>query len=395
MNSSEILERPNFSLVVGGPLFQMFRRTHLSGDGLELALRRILVVALVAWLPLLLLSLIGGHSLSGGIKIPFIYDLEVHVRFLIALPLLVAAEMIVHLRLQPAVKAFVDRRIILPEDMPNFQAAIDSALRLRNSVMMEVILLLLVYTLGLWVWRSQVATISESWYAVSQGSQWHLTLAGYWYAFISIPIFQFILLRWYFRFFIWFQFLWRVSRLNLRLVPTHPDRAAGLGFLGLSSYAFAPILFAQGVLLSALIASKVFYEGQELMYFKVEAGGLIGIFVVLVLCPLLVFVPCLARAKRKGLAEYGQFASRYVQGFEKKWIGGGGSNEEELLGTGDIQSLADLGNSLTVVQEMRPVPFGFKDAARLAAATAAPLLPLALTVVSAEELINRIIKILI
>ena len=395
MAKPEILdEHPDFSLVLGGPLFQLYRRTHLSGDALELAHRRVLVLASVAWLPLLVLSLIGGQALGGGIKIPFLYDVEAHVRFLVALPILVAAELIVHSRIRPAMNRFVERRIIAPEEMPRFHAAIDSALRLRNSLIVEVALLVLVYTVGLWIWRSQIATEAASWYAMPEGTQWRLTYAGYWYAFVSIPIFQFILLRWYLRLFIWFQFLWRVSKLKLHLIATHPDRAAGLGFLGQISYAFGPILFAQGALLAGLIANRVFYEGQDLMSFKMEAGGLIAFFVLFILSPLLVFTPHLARAKRKGLAVYGRLASRYVQGFERKWIDGVGSSEEELLGSGDIQSLADLGNSFAVVQETRLVPFGLKDAARLAAATAAPLVPLALTVFSFEELVTRLIKIL-
>jgi len=46
--------------------------------------------------------------------------------------------------------------------------------------------------------------------------------SGLLYSFVSIPIFQFILLRWYLRFVIWFLFLWRASRLNLHLLPRTP-----------------------------------------------------------------------------------------------------------------------------------------------------------------------------
>jgi hypothetical protein len=395
MTKSSILdEPPDFSLVLGGPLFQMWRRTHLSGDALELLHRRILVISVVAWLPLLVLSVIGGHALGGAIKVPFLYDIEAHVRFLIALPILVAAELIVHTRIRPAVKNFVARRIIVGEDMPKFHAAIDSAMRVRNSVTVEVVLLVLVYTLGLWIWRSQHSLGAATWYAMPEGSQLHLTFAGYWYAFVSIPLFQFILLRWYLRFFIWSQFLWRVSRLNLHLIATHPDRAAGLGFLGHSAYAFGPILFAQGALLAGLIASRIFYEGQSLMAFKMEAGGFLVFFVVIVLSPLVMYSPQLARAKRQGLRDYGRLASRYVREFEEKWIQGRAPKEEDLLGSGDIQSLADLGNSYAVVSEMRLVPFGLKDVVRLAAAAAAPLLPLVLTILSLGELLTYLIKIL-
>lgn len=101
------------------------------------------------------------------------------------------------------------------------------------------------------------------------------------------------------------------------------------------------------------------------------------------------------RAKREGLRDYGSLASSYVEGFQAKWIQGGARKDEELIGSGDIQSLADLGNSFAVVQEMRLVPFGLKDAARLAVATAAPLLPLGLTIFSFEELVTHLIKILL
>ena len=358
-----------------------------------MARRRVGVFALITWLPLLLLSLIGGHALGGGIKIPFLYDIETHVRFLIALPILIAAERIVHSRIRPVVNRFVERKIIVIEDLPRFRAAIDSARRIRNSPLVETGLLILVYTLGVWVWKSRIATGMESWYATSDGSQSHLTPAGDWYVFVSVPISHFVLLRWYMRFFIWFQFLWRVSRLNLRIFATHPDRAGGLGFLGNSSYTFGLILFAQGSLLAAVIATRVLYEGKDLMSFRIEAGGLIVFLMLLILCPLLVFTPNLKRAKRRGLRDYGLLSNRYVEEFDKKWIEGSDSSEERLLGTGDIQSLADIANSYAIVQQMRPVPFGLKDGARLVAVTAAPLLPLALTVFSVEELFNRLIKI--
>ena len=387
-------EAPEFSLVLGGPLFDFFRRARLSGHTLEFARRRVVVIAGVAWLPLLFLALIGGHAIGGELQIPFLYDIEAQVRFLIALPILIVAEVIVHSRLVHTVRRFVERRLIVPEDMTKFHAAIDSAMRIRNSLAVEVTLLILVYTLGLWLWRSQIATGSPSWYTKPEGTALHLTLAGYWYAFVSIPIFQFMLVRWYLRFFIWFQFLWRVSKLNLRLIATHPDRAAGIGFLGQSAYAFGPILFAQGTMLAGLIANRVLHGGENLMAFKMELAGLVVFMILLLFSPLLSFNPPLSRVKREVLRAYGRLCSRYVEAFEEKWMRGAAPNDEELLGSADIQSLTDLGNSFAVVQEMRVVPFSFKDLVRLAAITAAPLLPLTLTVFSLEELVTRVIKIL-
>ena len=395
MNQPAILqEAPDFSLVTGGPLFQLFRRTHLSGNAFELLHRRIIVITMTAWLPLLILSLLGGHAFDGGVTLPFLHDIETQIRFLIALPVLIFAELIVHLRLRTVLQNFVKRSIVVTEEMPKFHAALDSATRWRNSIPLELGLVIFVWTVGPWVWRNEIGLGTSSWYAIPEGAHLRLTSAGYWNAFVSIPIGQFILLRWYLRLLIWFRFLWQVSKLNLHLVPTHPDRAAGLAFLGKSSYVFAPILFAQGAMLAGLIASRVLYGGESLLSFKMEAVGLIGIFILVILGPLTMFSPQLAGAKRKGLADYGLLASRYVEDFEKKWVLGSASRPDALLGTGDIQSLADLGNSYAVIGEMRAVPFGLQDVTRLAAATAAPLVPLGLTIFSLEELLTRVIKII-
>jgi len=225
MAKSHLVEQPSdFSLVLGGPIFQLLRNSHLAGDSLELLYRRLLVITMVAWLPLLLLTTFGSSDESVG-RLSFFRDVEVHVRFLVALPVLIAAELIAHLRLRPVVRRFVERRIVLPQDLPRFHRAIESAIRLRNSIPVEVGLVVVVYSVGLWLWQSRIGLDAATWYAVP-GGRWQLTAAGYWYVFVSIPIVQFILLRWYLRFVVWYRFLWQVSRINLNLVPTHPDRAA-------------------------------------------------------------------------------------------------------------------------------------------------------------------------
>lgn len=387
-----IEQQHDFSLVLGGPIFQLFRRTHLEGDHLELLRRRVFIITLFGWLPLLLLSVFTSPAGGPG-RLSFLHDIEVHARFLVALPVLIAGELLVHLRIRPVVRRFVERRIVRTQDLPRFESAIESAVRLRNSIAVELGLLFVVYTFGLWLWNSRVGLNISTWYANS-GGRWSLTPAGYWYVFVSIPIVQFILLRWYLRLFIWFRFLWQVSRMDLHLIPTHPDRCAGLSFLGKSSYSFGPILFAQGAMLAGLVASRVLYRGESLLSFKLQIGGFVVFFVLAILGPLLMFTPQMAMARRKGLADYGLLAQRYVDSFEQKWVLRDPSTSEELLGAADIQSLADLGNSYALVRDMRPVPFGLDDITRLAAATAAPLVPLLLTIFSPEELLLRIIKVL-
>jgi hypothetical protein len=370
----------------------LYRRTHLSGDSLELLSLRVVVIALFAWLPLLFLSMLGGRAFGSAVRIPFLSDVEAYARFLVALPALIIAELTVHRRV--GIRNFVLRRIVRDEDLPEFHAAVRSVLRIRNSVAVEATLLAVVYTIGLFTWRNEIALGTATWYASPDPSNLHLTLAGYWYVFVSIPLFQFILVRWYMRMALWVRLLWRISRLNLRLTGAHPDHAGGIGFLGHTTYAFGPILFAQGTLLSGLIGSRVLYEGQSIVSFEMEAGGLLCAMLLFIFGPLLMFTPQMERAQRKSSGEYGLLAHRYVFGFEEKWFRRGEPRMGELIGTGDIQSLADLGIACAVVSDMRIVPFKLVDLGRLAATTAAPLLPLALTMFSLEELLSRLIKIM-
>ena len=383
-------EPEDFQLVLGGPFFQLLRKAHLEGDALELLHRRVIASVALTWFPLLVLSTLS--RVVGGVgRVSFFHDIEVHARFLVALPILIAAELLVNSRIRPAVRRFIEWRIVLPEQRPVFRKAIDSALKIRNSVLVELALIAVVYTVGLLVWNSRTELGLVTWYALP-GSRWNLTLAGYWYVLVSLPVFQFILLRWYMRLLIWFRFLWQVNQIELNLIPTHPDRCGGLSFLGKSSYAFAPILFAQGAILAGVVAARVFYRGETLHTFKFQIAGFIVFFVITILAPLLMFAPRMARTRGKGPADYGLLAQRYVERFDQKWVGGS-PPPAELLGTGDIQSLADLENSYQVIREMNIVPFGLQDISRLAIATAAPLSPLLLTIFSFEELMIRVLRV--
>jgi len=350
---------------------------------------------MLAWLPLVLLSVVDGKA-WGGVGLPFLYDIEMQARFLVALPLFIAAELLVHQRMRLLVGQFIDRDIITEAVLPKFKEVIDSAMKLRNSVAIELILIILVFGVGHYIWSTlsgiaKIGADTGTWYVtVTNGGTQH-TPAGYWYIFVSRPLFQFILIRWYFRVFIWARFLWQTSRLELNLIPTHPDRAAGLGFLGGSSAAFVPLLMAHGAMLAGLIANPIFFSGAKLTDFKMEIVGWVAYLLLMVLGPLLVFSPLLMRAKRTGLREYGILASRYVSEFDLKWVRGGAPDDEPLVGSGDIQSLADLGNSFQVIREIKPFPFGRDTVIQLVVFTILPGLPLVLTMIPLEELIMKLL----
>jgi hypothetical protein len=385
----------NFSLVLGGPLFQLLRRVHLSDNALHLLRQRIIAISLFAWLPLLALAAMEGHLWGGTLAVPFLLDIEVHIRFLVAVPLLILAELVVHQRLHPIANAFLERNLIPETAMARFDEAIRSAFRLRNSVLAEALLIAVVYGVGVVVvWRHYTALDAATWYGTTSTEGSRLSLAGIWYGYVSLPIFQFLLIRWYFRLFIWTQFLWRVSRIELSLIPTHPDRLGGLGFIAGTAYAFGVLLVAHGAMVAAQIANRIILLGATLPEFKMEIAAMVGFLLCVVFGPLLVFVPQLAQAKRRGLREYGTLAERYVRDFDVKWLRGGAPRDESLVGSADIQSLADLGNSYEVVRSMRAVPITRDGLLQLGAAVLVPIVPLALTMMSLEDLVKKLFGIL-
>jgi hypothetical protein len=347
----------------------------------------------VAWLPLFILSAIDGH-LSTGAQVPFLSDFDLQARLLVALPLLIGGEVVVHRRMPRTVRQFVERRIVTGSTRAAFDTAVSFARASGRSVVAEILILACVCTIGV-MFGTSIASLSDStWYAQSVNGSTIRTAAGWWYVGISRPLFQFVLWRWYYRFLVWNEFLWRVSRLRLRLIPTHPDKRGGLGFLFALSDTFAPFLFAHGAMVAGRVANGVIHAGFTLQHYEFELVIIPTAALLFVLGPEFIFAPTLWRAKRKGLAEYGRLAQKYVREFDHKWLHGQTAGAGALLGSADIQSLADLGNSFETIQQLRVLP-GRDRILSLGLATVLPLAPLPLTIVSARELLERLVKMML
>jgi hypothetical protein len=382
----------NFSLVLGGPLYQLYLRNRLARAPLDLLERRIAVFIVVGWLPLLVATTIAGTAFAGP-KVPFVYDIEAHVRFLLVLPLLLVAEVLVHRRVHRVVEQFVERGIVAPEDRARFDAISESTLRLRNSMAVEIALLVASTFLGYWIWRQQIAAQVATWYMTPDPAGGRtLTAAGWWYAFVSLNLLRFILFRWYYRLVIWYVFLWRVARLPLRLNALHPDGAAGLGFLAGSLHALTPLMFAQTVMAAGTIAGHILNEGMALPAFRVEIAGILVFVIALAVLPLIFFSPAIWRARRQDLRAYGMLSMRYVDEFRDKWIRGTPPPDERLVGSGDIQSLADLGNAFEAVSRTGVLPVRLRAIFSIAVIVALPFLPLTLTMIPFEELLDRLLN---
>jgi hypothetical protein len=384
---------PEFSLVLGGPLYHFYLRTRLARPPIDLVRRRILALWLVCWIPPLLLSLVSGTAL-GRVKVPFLLDIGANVRFLCAMPLLIAAELVAQHRIPGIVRQFFDRRIIASTERARFEKLVTSIMRFRNSAFIETLLALAAFA-GFWMWQEYPTLGGSTWYVAATNGKLHFTAAGYWYVLISLPLLRFLLFRWYFRLALWYWFLWRIQRFPLHLNFLHPDLAGGLGFLSGSTTALAPVVVAQTMIAAGVIADEIRYAGMALPSFKMEIAAILIFLLLLVFAPLCFFMVQLTQAGRKAKRKYGMLASRYVDDFWNKWFAKHGTgSEKQVLGASDIQSLADLANAYTVVNKMRVVPFGKEAVIRAAVLICLPLLPLTLTMIPLDQVLDRLVKLL-
>src|SRR5271168_1138868 len=254
-----------FSLTQGGPFYRLQLRFGNTQERHARVLRRAVLAILVTWLPLLVLSIIQGSAYGKQIQIPFLRDFAVNVRFLVALPILILAESSIDHEWKLLVLHFLKSGLVKEPDLPSFEAAIRSVTRLRDNVLPEVILAAVAYSSFLFGPHKDLLMGSASnWHASGLSSNPGLTLAGWWFDIVSAPFFRFLLLRWIWRMFLWTLFLWLVSRINLGLVATHTDLAAGLGFLSLGQKRFSPIVFAGGAVVASQVGNAIAYDGATL-----------------------------------------------------------------------------------------------------------------------------------
>jgi hypothetical protein len=217
-----------------------------------------------------------------------------------------------------------------------------------------------------------------------------ITPAGWWYILVSLPILGFFLLRWIWIFFLWARFLFRVSRLDLELTPTHPDRAGGLGFLGWGLASFSLILMAVSAVLSGSLAREILHRGSSLDSLKYHVIVFVVLAMVIVHAPLLAFAGRQARCRFEGLLNFGTLIWRHDLAFDEKWVKAPDTKHENLLGSPDVASLADLGHVYEHVERMQIIPFDKQAAVILVLAALIPMIPLVGTAIPLAEILSKL-----
>ena len=390
MKKPSSVDLDDFFLTRGGPFFKLMVRSGLIKPDFARPARRATLLALFLWLPMLILSVLQGLAFDGPVALPFLWDFTVHVRFLIAVPMLIIAEVVLDARTNAVVKHFIKSGLVQEKDYPAFESAVRQAGRLRDSLLAEAFIVAAVIVNVIFN-RVEYLGAASTWQTLVSEAGRTRTFAGWWYLLVGIPFFQFLLARWLWRFLIWSHFLRNLSKMDLRLIPTHPDLAAGLGFLSPAQAKYGIVVFALSAVIAAKIGEEILYGGASLLDYKFIIGGYVVMMLVILLAPLLVLTPKLLIVKRRGLLEYSALANEYTQAFDRKWVRKEVPESEPLLGSADIQSLADLGNSFGFVRNMRTFPIDLNGIIPLIMATALPMLPLVLTVYPFDELVLKIV----
>ena len=382
--------RTELWVVQGGPLDRLQFRLGLMERQRPMIVKRAVIFALLAWVPLLILSAFEG-TLLANVRVPFLYDPSAYVRYLLSVPLLILAEVVIGPRIVAAASHFITSGLIPVEKYQEFDAAVVEGLRLRDSTFAELVILAITYS-GAFVSITFLSAHVSTWQSLVSESGHRLTWAGYWNALVSIPIFQFLVYRWLWRTFIWCKFLRRVSKLDLQLIPTHPDRAGGLGFLGEMHRLFAIFVFAYAATAAAVASREVLFDKVPIQTYKIPVAALICLMLLLFLAPLLMFAPALLRTRRKALHEYSTLACTLGRLYDRKWVQARTPAAESILATSDNTSLANYSRDYELVDRMRVFPFDPRAAIGLILAGLVPMVPLLATVMPMQEIFKLVLK---
>jgi hypothetical protein len=387
------VEHVEFSLIAGGPVYRLLMRARVvPPSGLSIK-RLVLSYLVITWVPLTLLTILEGTFYNPALKLDFVRDLETHVRLLLALPLLLAGEAFAHEELRKPVRLLASSPLVGESERPRLQALVQWCLAFRDSVFPELLIIFLVITLGQDHWRGRALSLTGTWYLGGVSGQ-QLFHSGRWYAWVCIPIFQFTFYRWIVRFLVWFRFLFGLSRLDLNYEATHPDRMGGAEFITRTAYAFAPFLLAFGTLIAGVVGNHILHGQKTLAHFQKEIVLMVAFATACPIMPLMSFILPVFMARRKALAQYDELSLRYCSAFRQKWIQGDSAPPEPLLGTADIQSLADLDDAYNIIREMGASKAIRTKAIELLVLTAIPITPLILTVMPLESLAKKILALI-
>jgi hypothetical protein len=380
-----------FSPVENEPPLRWQRILHLAPAGGLGVGRRAVFYALLAWMPIALWAAATGNLWNDANGERLLQHYGINVRCLIAIPLFILAEAALHNATLRIVPQFLQGGLVAPAEHERFERLLADMRRLRNMSLPWILLLG-----GALAWsladQPERHADAMAWAYDADGG---LGFGGLWYAYVARPLFLALLLGWLWRFVLIGLLFARIGRLKLSLVPTHPDRVAGLGFLETLPGAFGLVSFAMSAVLASQWAHEILHHGTTLDSLKLPIIAFVVIWSVLLLLPLLALAPPLAACKRNALAEYSVLVGEQGRLVHRRWILREKVEPVPLLDAPEIGPVVDANAIYEAVKAMRPMPIGKRSITGILIPLALPLLAMAALQIPLKALLLKIAKTLL
>jgi len=349
---------------------------------------------ILTWVPLACLCALQGVLFGPNVALSLLGDFSIYGSYFVGLPLLVIAEVVIDPKIRRVVTTFDKSGLIGPAAIPLYHSALEKILRLRDSRLAELLVLMLA-ALPMFMLVDQPEWISKeltTWHGNTSGG---LSDAGWWFALVSSPVLRFLLFRWLWRYLLWSLLLFRIMKLDLNLVPTHPDLRGGLGFVVEAQRHFGILFAATGSFVAGKYADSIAYFGVPVGDTPIAMIVFVVIAVFVVLCPLALLSPKLIALRKAGLVRYDRLARALTESFDEKWTREGAGTRGSLLGSPDPSSLADFVSSYNVIRDLRTVPSDRKLLFQVATQAAAPLAIVWFVATPADRIVAALLKMLL
>lgn len=384
-----------FPLGAEGPFYRLQIALRLISVDQPHVTRRIIAALTIAWSPLALLwwwqyRTLGSTNVGAGLAGSPFTHIATYARFFVTVPLLIAAENAVRPHLERAFRQAVIIGVVPPQEQGQFFTLLLGALRWRESRRAEAVIMGLAYLAAHLATTVATQEHYTSW--IHTGPT--LTWAGCWYAYVSLPLLQFMVFRWCYRLLIWWRIMYAISRMNLNIQPAHPDLRGGLAFLGDSLQAFGILALAFSSTAAGAVADYVLNEGAPISELKGFIAGAALFVLSLFLAPLGFFFAPLVRAKDEALLHYEGLAERFWQALDLKWRQALPSPPQpDHIAVTDFSALADLAVLVKTIREMKSIPVTKEGLMPLLIAIVLPFLPVLAMAFPLEELLAGVLHV--
>lgn len=381
----------SFSPIDNEPPLRWQRKLGLApANGLGV-MRRAMFLAGLAWFVPVIWAALNHRLWEGAAGESLLQHFGIHARFLLAVVLLVIAEATVHKGLMRIVRQFTESGIIGMAARAPFERVLQDMRRLRDTTLPWVLLLGLVLAWTI-MDTPEAHTDALSWALDGNGQ---LGFGGWWVVYVSRPIFVALLLAWLWRLLLVVILFARIGRLDLSLVPTHPDRAGGLDFVQAMPWSFAPVSLALSAAISAQWAHDIVYHAVTLQALKLTAIAFVAISAFLWLLPLLMLAPALLAAKRQARLAYAALVGEHGRMVHRRWILREPVADPTLLEAAEIGPVADTAAIYHAVVAMRLAPIGMRAMLAIVLPIALPMLVAAALQIPLKDIILKLLKALV